>query len=144
MFTSEDLDLFKEGLVPERFTWYHHQDPGRMQLVDYITHRKTGHTGGYPIPNMIKIEGREEKINSFLSFNEDDISYVVEHYKDVKKYMPSGVYPFARDAADNLICFDFLNNNVVVFWDYEIPYNDKLLSCIFIANSFTEFINKIE
>ncbi|MER0467173.1 HNH endonuclease [Bacillus cabrialesii subsp. cabrialesii] len=27
-------------------TWHHHQDPGRMQLVDQKVHRKTGHTGG--------------------------------------------------------------------------------------------------
>lgn len=41
--------MFKSGETPERFTWHHHQDVGRMQLVDYTIHRKTGHTGGYKI-----------------------------------------------------------------------------------------------
>lgn len=31
------------------YTWHHHQDTGRMQLVDAFLHEKTGHTGGYNI-----------------------------------------------------------------------------------------------
>ena len=31
--------------VPD-FTWHHHQDPGRMQLVPSGIHRRTGHIGG--------------------------------------------------------------------------------------------------
>ena len=48
-FTPEEIEMFKSGETPERFTWHHHQDVGRMQLVDYTIHRKTGHTGGYKI-----------------------------------------------------------------------------------------------
>ncbi|MBJ8031070.1 HNH endonuclease [Bacillus cereus group sp. N21] len=48
-FTEEEIELFKEGEVPDRFTWHHHQDTGRMQLVDSLPHGKTGHTGGYKI-----------------------------------------------------------------------------------------------
>ncbi|GAB6427699.1 hypothetical protein bcgnr5372_37870 [Bacillus luti] len=48
-FTEEEIELFKLGEVPDRFTWHHHQDTGRMQLVDYELHRQTGHTGGYKI-----------------------------------------------------------------------------------------------
>ncbi|MED3351802.1 WXG100 family type VII secretion target [Bacillus thuringiensis] len=48
-FTEEEIELFKLGEVPENYTWHHHQEAGRMQLVDYETHRKTGHTGGYKI-----------------------------------------------------------------------------------------------
>ena len=32
-----------------RWTWHHHQDCGRMQLVDMRVHAKTGHTGGASI-----------------------------------------------------------------------------------------------
>jgi hypothetical protein len=32
-----------------RWTWNHHQDCGRMQLVDMEVHSKTGHTGGHSI-----------------------------------------------------------------------------------------------
>ncbi|SFC85404.1 WXG100 family type VII secretion target [Bacillus sp. 491mf] len=48
-FTEEEIELFKFGEVPDRFTWHHHQDTGRMQLVDSYLHEKTGHTGGYRI-----------------------------------------------------------------------------------------------
>ncbi|MEI4800389.1 HNH endonuclease [Bacillus sp. FJAT-51639] len=48
-FTEGEIELFKYGEVPDRFTWHHHQDTGRMQLVDSYLHEKTGHTGGYRI-----------------------------------------------------------------------------------------------
>lgn len=35
--------------TPEGYTWHHHQDLGRMQLVKRDIHDKTGHTGGYSI-----------------------------------------------------------------------------------------------
>ncbi|MBO2930305.1 MULTISPECIES: HNH endonuclease [Pseudomonadaceae] len=28
------------------YTWHHHQDSGRMQLVPELIHSKTGHIGG--------------------------------------------------------------------------------------------------
>ena len=31
---------------PSGFTWHHHQDYGRMQLVETKAHKRTGHTGG--------------------------------------------------------------------------------------------------
>ncbi len=48
-FTEEEIELLKLGEVPDRFTWHHHQETGRMQLVEYEVHRQTGHTGGYKI-----------------------------------------------------------------------------------------------
>ncbi|HDR8476784.1 WXG100 family type VII secretion target [Bacillus thuringiensis] len=48
-FTDEEIQLFKIGKTPKHYTWHHHQDTGRMQLVDYQTHHDTGHTGGYKI-----------------------------------------------------------------------------------------------
>jgi RHS repeat-associated protein len=35
--------------TPKGYTWHHHQDNGRMQLVDYYIHRDTGHTGGFSL-----------------------------------------------------------------------------------------------
>jgi len=40
--------------TPKGYTWHHHQDYGRMQLVKTSIHSKTGHTGGW------SIWGREE------------------------------------------------------------------------------------
>ena len=30
----------------KRYTWHHHQDPGRMQLVEFGAHATTNHYGG--------------------------------------------------------------------------------------------------
>jgi DNase/tRNase domain of colicin-like bacteriocin len=35
--------------TPAGYTWHHHQQTGRMQLVEYKTHRMTGHTGGFAL-----------------------------------------------------------------------------------------------
>lgn len=35
--------------TPDGYTWHHHQDLGRMQLVETEIHKKTGHTGGHSI-----------------------------------------------------------------------------------------------
>lgn len=46
-FTRPQLDAIQGGRakIPD-FTWHHHQDSGRMQLVPSTTHRRTGHIGG--------------------------------------------------------------------------------------------------
>ena len=46
-FTQPQLDAIQGGRakIPD-FTWHHHQDTGRMQLVPSATHRRTGHIGG--------------------------------------------------------------------------------------------------
>jgi hypothetical protein len=33
--------------VTEAYTWHHHQDVGRMQLVPRKIHADTGHVGGF-------------------------------------------------------------------------------------------------
>ena len=48
-FTQKEIDIFKEGGVPKRFTWHHNQEVGLMQLVDRKIHRQTGHDGGFSI-----------------------------------------------------------------------------------------------
>jgi hypothetical protein len=35
--------------TPDGYTWHHHQDYGRMQLVPEEVHRATGHTGGFSL-----------------------------------------------------------------------------------------------
>uniref|UniRef100_UPI001EF06121 HNH endonuclease n=1 Tax=Paenibacillus tepidiphilus TaxID=2608683 RepID=UPI001EF06121 len=48
-FTAEEIALLKKGKVPETLTWHHHQDTGKMQIVDYFEHQVAGHTGGRAI-----------------------------------------------------------------------------------------------
>lgn len=46
-FNSEQLRQIEAGAPKiKNYTWHHHQDTGRMQLVPEYEHRKTAHVGG--------------------------------------------------------------------------------------------------
>ena len=45
-FTDRQLEQIRNGDKPEGYTWHHHEEPGRMQLVDSEIHRQTSHVGG--------------------------------------------------------------------------------------------------
>ena len=46
-FTPSQLDDIRRGAERiSEYTWHHHQDVGRMQLVPRELHRRTGHVGG--------------------------------------------------------------------------------------------------
>ncbi|MGM9951048.1 MAG: HNH endonuclease [Lysinibacillus sp.] len=44
--SQADLQSLAAGQTPEGYTWHHHEQPGRLQLVDEQIHNSTGHTGG--------------------------------------------------------------------------------------------------
>lgn len=48
-FTSGEIEKFKAGLVPEKWTWHHNQEDGVMQLVLWAEHDVAKHTGGFSI-----------------------------------------------------------------------------------------------
>lgn len=48
-FTAEELERLKNGDDVQRFTWHHHQDPGKIQLVLTEVHGEVRHTGGREI-----------------------------------------------------------------------------------------------
>lgn len=45
-FTDRQLEQIRNGDTPEGYTWHHHEEPGRMQLVDSKIHAETRHEGG--------------------------------------------------------------------------------------------------
>ncbi|KAB5627132.1 filamentous hemagglutinin N-terminal domain-containing protein [Pseudomonas putida] len=46
-FTAKQLQQISAGAKKiDGYTWHHHQDSGRMQLVPELIHKKTGHIGG--------------------------------------------------------------------------------------------------
>ena len=49
-FSQKQLSAIQSGnaKIPD-FTWHHHQDPGRIQLVPDKVHKDTGHIGGNAI-----------------------------------------------------------------------------------------------
>lgn len=48
-FTKKEILEFKQGKVPSKYTWHHHQDRGLLQLVEYDIHSKVRHDGGFSI-----------------------------------------------------------------------------------------------
>ena len=45
-FSEEQGADILAGETPDGYVWHHHEDTGKLQLVDQATHEKTGHTGG--------------------------------------------------------------------------------------------------
>ena len=45
-FTDRQQEQIRNGDKPEGYTWHHHEERGRMQLVDSEIHRQTRHEGG--------------------------------------------------------------------------------------------------
>ena len=52
-FTDRQLDQIRNGHKPEGYTWHHHEELGRMQLVDSEVHRQTPHVGGWSLWPML-------------------------------------------------------------------------------------------
>lgn len=48
-FTPEQREQIMAGYKPKGFTWHHHEDTGRMQLVETSLHQATPHRGGKAI-----------------------------------------------------------------------------------------------
>lgn len=48
-FDAADIEALKSSVTPEGYDWHHHEEAGRMQLIEEEVHSKTGHTGGRAI-----------------------------------------------------------------------------------------------
>ncbi|MEK5071439.1 HNH endonuclease [Sporosarcina sp. FSL K6-1508] len=48
-FDEQAVENLKSSVTPEGYEWHHHEEPGRIQLVDEEVHSQTGHTGGRSI-----------------------------------------------------------------------------------------------
>lgn len=48
-FTTAQKTDIKNGKTPRGYVWHHHQDRGKLQLVNKKIHDETGHTGGKSI-----------------------------------------------------------------------------------------------
>ncbi|SES21299.1 HNH endonuclease, partial [Salisediminibacterium halotolerans] len=44
--SAEQLEQVSNGETPDGMVWHHHEQPGKMQLVDEATHAQTAHSGG--------------------------------------------------------------------------------------------------
>ncbi|SMO95181.1 HNH endonuclease [Melghirimyces algeriensis] len=57
--TKDDLKSGKGS--PEGYTWHHHQDTGRMQLIPRDVHQRARHTGGHAIWGKQKVDQDDHK-----------------------------------------------------------------------------------
>lgn len=46
MFDDDQIKQIADGFTPDGYVWHHNEENGVLQLVDYIIHEQTGHTGG--------------------------------------------------------------------------------------------------
>ncbi len=101
------------------------------EYVDFIIKNN----GAYVLTNSFKKGERIESINNFYK--------IQNSYEFSDERLPDKVIPFARDAEDNLICFDFRRNSkcTIVFWEHEEEISEKALS--FVSNSFVDFLNML-
>ena len=49
LFTRNEMNDLKSGETPARYTWHHHQNKGKLQLVSRKIHSEVNHIGGYKI-----------------------------------------------------------------------------------------------
>lgn len=49
LFSPKELECLKKGETPRKYTWHHHQNRGKMQLVLREIHSSVEHIGGYSI-----------------------------------------------------------------------------------------------
>lgn len=73
-------------------------------------------SGGYPIKDIIVIDGEDYEIRSFLSADEDDEYYCIERPMDYFLKKTNGkIIPIGIDSGDNYYC---VNNETgkVYYW----------------------------
>lgn len=92
--------------------------------------------GGYPIPNKIMVNGKEEILNNLVSFKEDDDSFILDIINEIDNFADFNLVPIAEDPFGNLYCYSFNeNSNEIVFWDHEDGINVN-----HVCNSFDELL----
>ncbi|MCY7572347.1 HNH endonuclease [Bacillus pumilus] len=53
-FTKNQIIDINHNKTPRGYVWHHHENTGRLQLVNKEIHKKTGHTGGRAIWGRLK------------------------------------------------------------------------------------------
>ncbi|MHB1042660.1 MAG: SMI1/KNR4 family protein [Eubacteriales bacterium] len=114
---------------------------------DYIECVMKNH-GGHPTLDIFYIDGRGETVfNWLLSFNSDDVLFIVKIYNDIRDRLVDDIYPFADDPFGNFICFDYRKGKdkppSIAFWDHELAYEDPEKGIFPICSTFTELLSKL-
>ncbi|MDW4511787.1 SMI1/KNR4 family protein [Priestia megaterium] len=139
LFCSEQEATLKEVVeVEKKF--------GVKFPMDYIDCILENHEG-YPSRNAFdygKVKGAA--FNHLLSFNQQEIDYLVQVRENIKDRLVDGVYPFADTPGGDYLCFDYRTNEAnpcIVYWDHELAHEDPEKGLFFVANTFTELLSKL-
>ena len=107
-------------------------------LKDFLNIIKE-HDGGYPVPNRITIDGKDEILNNLVSFIKDDLSFILYIIKDTENFNKLKLIPLAEDPFGNLFCYSFKSGiHEIVFWEHE-----KIDATRFVCNTFSELIEML-
>ncbi|PEJ35496.1 SMI1/KNR4 family protein [Bacillus pseudomycoides] len=119
--------------------------------------------GGVAKPSLFDVEGVERVFGSLLSYDKNDVEFILKVYDNYKDTLPKELLPIGFDPAGNLICFDYKNheeNPIVVFWEHEGAWEKEELmesegmtaeeaeeiareNVFYAASTFTAFLNKL-
>ena len=114
--------------------------------IDYIDCILENHEG-YPSLNVFdygKVKGAV--FNHLLSFNQQEVDYLVQVRENIKDRLIDRVYPFADTPGGDYLCFDYRTNEEnppIVYWDHELAYEDSEEGLFFVTNTFTELLSKL-
>ncbi|CAM4168887.1 SMI1/KNR4 family protein [Bacillus paramycoides] len=98
---------------------------------------------GRPRPNVFDTAHRKELVaKALLSFDQSHVENIWTTYENLKNQLPKLIVPFMSDQFGNYICFDYRTSNeiTVVLWDHELSHQNITEGIIYIANSFSEFV----
>ncbi|WP_283750954.1 SMI1/KNR4 family protein [Bacillus cereus] len=103
----------------------------------------TNYDAGRPRPNVFDTAQRKELVaKALLSFDQSNVENIWDTFENIKNQLPKRIVPFMSDQFGNYVCFDYRNSNepTVVFWDHELSHQNITEEIIYIANSFSEFV----
>jgi hypothetical protein len=114
--------------------------------IDYIDCILENHEG-YPSLNAFDYEKvKGAAFNHLLSFNHQEIDYLIQVRENIEDRLIDRVYPFADTPGGDYLCFDYRTNEEnpsIVYWDHELAYEDPEKGLFFVANTFTELLSKL-
>jgi len=116
-----------------------------VKLPDDLKSVILRHNGASPRPCTFNLGKSAEVFRQLFSFKEEDESFIIIVYKNVREYLPAWTFPIADDPTGNLICIRYANKSdnkpIVVYWEHDSFENDPNKRITKIANSFSELLS---
>ena len=110
------------------------------------------HNGGSVSPKVFNIGNESQRSQVFIFYgfqtNEEYKDYdLVDNIDLYESDFPNSFYPIGEDPGGNKICLNLNTNDYgkIYFWDHETASEDtpSVKDLILIADSFTDFLNKL-